>query len=361
MTWRGPLQTSEVTSRWVSALFEPLSQHRKDRMATGVTYWGVTDILTLSATWGYQSSDPVKFSNWQAKTPNILFLPMTVPASWINVSSYLEACHYWLSGFLICNRCRPPSRPSWLITAWLSWRMTWLRGTSWRKYPEVTTSLYLIRWLRAQPSGGMSWLSWRNFILQEVNKKIENLYSKFKLMLLKRDDASKAALTKTLEKWVQCTQSGCKNNHKHSNFASSSSKNTSLHSGLTSCWPPRGRGSWLETPCAASTASWCRSCSTSGWQVRPCMQPAVLQCPLTPTYSGSLQRETTSICQVWHANAFCMNISRPGRVTLALSFDTNHFFMQYNFSGRKLSALSLLLPIKSKRKCCKYAQISRVD
>ena len=102
--------------------------------------------------------------------------------------------------------------------------MTWLRGTSWRKYPEVTTSLYLIRWLRAQPSGGMSWLSWRNFILQEVNKKIENLYSKFKLMLLKRDDASKAALTKTLEKWVQCTQCGCKNNHKHSNFASSSSK-----------------------------------------------------------------------------------------------------------------------------------------
>ena len=39
-----------------------------------------------------------------------------------------------------------------------------------------------------------------NFILQEVNKKIENLYSKFKLMLLKRDDTSKAALTKTLEK-----------------------------------------------------------------------------------------------------------------------------------------------------------------
>merc|ERR1719410_2234204 len=35
---------------------------------------------------------------------------------------------------------------------------------------------------------------------QEVNKKIENLYSKFKLMLLKRDDTSKAALTKTLEK-----------------------------------------------------------------------------------------------------------------------------------------------------------------
>ena len=31
--------------------------------ATGVTCWGVTDILTLSATWGYQSSDPAKFSN----------------------------------------------------------------------------------------------------------------------------------------------------------------------------------------------------------------------------------------------------------------------------------------------------------
>merc|ERR1712115_668844 len=35
---------------------------------------------------------------------------------------------------------------------------------------------------------------------QEVNKKIENVYSKFKLMLLKRDDTSKAALTNTLVK-----------------------------------------------------------------------------------------------------------------------------------------------------------------
>ena len=195
---------------------------------------------------------------------------------------------------------------------------------------------------------GMSWLSWRNFILQEVNKKIENLYSKFKLMLLKRDDASKAALTKTLEKWVQCTQCGCKNNHKHSNFASSSSKNTFLHSGLTSCWPPRGRGSWQATPCAASTASWCRSCSTSGWQVRPCMQPAVLQCPLTPTCSGSLQTETTFICQVWHANGFCPNISRPGRVTLALTFNTSLLSnaMQY-FRKKSISLLfSFFLPIK---------------
>ena len=38
--------------------------------------------------------------------------------------------------------------------------------------------------------------------LQEVNKKIENVYSKFKLMLLKRDDNSKTALTNTLVKWV---------------------------------------------------------------------------------------------------------------------------------------------------------------
>jgi len=35
---------------------------------------------------------------------------------------------------------------------------------------------------------------------QEVNKKIENVYSKFKLMLLKRDDLSKKALTNTLIK-----------------------------------------------------------------------------------------------------------------------------------------------------------------
>ena len=35
---------------------------------------------------------------------------------------------------------------------------------------------------------------------QEVNKKIENVYSKFKLMLLKRDDMSKKALTNTLVK-----------------------------------------------------------------------------------------------------------------------------------------------------------------
>jgi len=35
---------------------------------------------------------------------------------------------------------------------------------------------------------------------QEVNKKIENVYSKFKLMLLKRDDVSKTALTNTLVK-----------------------------------------------------------------------------------------------------------------------------------------------------------------
>ena len=35
---------------------------------------------------------------------------------------------------------------------------------------------------------------------QEVNKKIENVYSKFKLMLLKRDEVSKKALTNTLIK-----------------------------------------------------------------------------------------------------------------------------------------------------------------
>jgi len=35
---------------------------------------------------------------------------------------------------------------------------------------------------------------------QEVSKKIENVYSKFKLMLLKRDDASKRALTNILTK-----------------------------------------------------------------------------------------------------------------------------------------------------------------
>merc|ERR1712183_382876 len=35
---------------------------------------------------------------------------------------------------------------------------------------------------------------------QEANKKIENVYSKFKLMLLKRDEVSKKALTNTLIK-----------------------------------------------------------------------------------------------------------------------------------------------------------------
>ena len=35
---------------------------------------------------------------------------------------------------------------------------------------------------------------------QEVNKTIENVYSKFKLMLLKRDDLSKKTLTSTLMK-----------------------------------------------------------------------------------------------------------------------------------------------------------------
>merc|ERR1719468_357454 len=35
---------------------------------------------------------------------------------------------------------------------------------------------------------------------KEVATKIENVYSKFKLMLTKKDDTSKAALTKTLEK-----------------------------------------------------------------------------------------------------------------------------------------------------------------
>ena len=35
---------------------------------------------------------------------------------------------------------------------------------------------------------------------QEVNKKIENVYSKFKHMLLKRDDTSKNAMTSILTK-----------------------------------------------------------------------------------------------------------------------------------------------------------------
>ena len=35
-----------------------------------------------------------------------------------------------------------------------------------------------------------------------MSKKIENVYSKFKLMLLKRDDASKRALTNILTKYV---------------------------------------------------------------------------------------------------------------------------------------------------------------
>ena len=39
-------------------------------------------------------------------------------------------------------------------------------------------------------------------VLQEVNKKIENVYSKFKHMLLKRDDTSKNAMTSILTKWV---------------------------------------------------------------------------------------------------------------------------------------------------------------
>lgn len=30
-------------------------------------------------------------------------------------------------------------------------------------------------------------------------------------------------------------------------------------------WRPRARGSWPGTPSAASTASWCPGCSTSGW------------------------------------------------------------------------------------------------
>ena len=42
-------------------------------------------------------------------------------------------------------RPRPPSHPSWLITEWLFWRMTWLSGTLWRRFQEVTTFLYLIR------------------------------------------------------------------------------------------------------------------------------------------------------------------------------------------------------------------------
>ena len=48
-------------------------------------------------------------------------------------------------------------------------------------------------------------------------------------------------------------------------------RNCRLHtahcSGLTSCWPARGPGSSPATPCAASTASSCPSCSTSGSQV----------------------------------------------------------------------------------------------
>ena len=37
-------------------------------------------------------------------------------------------------------------------------------------------------------------------LYQEVNKKIENVYSKFKHMLLKRDDTSKNAMTAILTK-----------------------------------------------------------------------------------------------------------------------------------------------------------------
>ena len=81
---------------------------------------------------------------------------------------------------------------------WQSWRMTSLRDTSWRRYLEDTTSSFLIRWFRF-----FMMTHWVNvWWLQEVNKKIENVYSKFKLMLLKRDDNSKTALTNTLVKWV---------------------------------------------------------------------------------------------------------------------------------------------------------------
>ena len=39
-----------------------------------------------------------------------------------------------------------------------------------------------------------------SILYQEVNKKIENVYSKFKHMLLKRDDTSKNAMTAILTK-----------------------------------------------------------------------------------------------------------------------------------------------------------------
>ena len=42
----------------------------------------------------------------------------------------------------------------------------------------------------------------KSYELQEVNKKIENVYSKFKHMLLKRDDTSKNAMTSILTKLV---------------------------------------------------------------------------------------------------------------------------------------------------------------
>ena len=46
-----------------------------------------------------------------------------------------------------------------------------------------------------------NWNSCDNrFFFQEVNKKIENVYSKFKHMLLKRDDTSKNAMTAILTK-----------------------------------------------------------------------------------------------------------------------------------------------------------------
>ena len=150
---------------------EPLSAHRKDR---GVTCCGVIDILTLFASiqddhvnWSLlissfhfkpESKSKVKinillfvYMAHSQNPPTTFFSPpdntcvcvMNMRAMY---PTFALACKYWAQDNF-SDGCRPPSRPSWLITAWLYWRMTWLRDTSWRKYPGVTTSSYLIRWL----------------------------------------------------------------------------------------------------------------------------------------------------------------------------------------------------------------------
>lgn len=150
---------------------------------------------------------------------------------------------------------RPPRRPSWSITAMRYWRTRRSSDTSWRiSLAGIICSYRIKKWL-------LSWKTCLAWVSLHQNRKWNRSRNQTVELYVSFSDEREI----TCVGFVGCRNSSCYCWMRRTRTRIPSPRRWwRIYVRLMSIWVARARASLPATPCAASTANWCRGCNISG-------------------------------------------------------------------------------------------------